>query len=217
MANKKIVGISATVVVLGTVLVTMGNGCSGQFGAFEVLPGLADQGSNSATDTGSLDSEVIPGAKTVSLVYANQILDQLTSCAGVLSPSDSTVKMFEEKKGAVSTYGTADSVNPAMMMAVISIAGEVCNDLINQEIQSGGRIFKDMNLSGNALPADGVLRGAISRLALSCWNRHEENDEQTAMLDMIYNSIGNSENGAGRKSALMVCTSMLSSLDSLLN
>lgn len=214
MANKKIIGIGSAIVILGTILVTLGNGCSGQMGGFEALQDLSNGGNSSST---SLDSDVIPGAKTVSMVYSNQVLDQLSSCVGVVNPSDASRKMFQEKKGSISTYGTADSMNPAMMMGIISIAGEVCNDLINQEITGGGRIFKDIDLKASSLPTDASLRNAISRLALSCWNRNEENTEQQILLDMVYNNVTASEQGASRKSALMVCTSMLSSLDSLLN
>lgn len=224
MANKKMIGIWGTIVILGSILVTLGNGCNGRMGGFEALGtslvGGSSGGSSSGTSgtlSGDLSSDIIPGAKTVSLVYSNQVLEQLSTCSGVQSVSDATVRMFEAKKGAISTYGTADTVNSAMMMAVISIAGEVCNDLINQEISAGGRIFSDVNLAANALPTDAALKGAVSRLALSCWNRRETSQEQQVILDMVYKTIGSADAGAARKSALMVCTSMLSSLDSLLN
>lgn len=219
MASKKIKIIWGVVISVAAIQVTLGNGCSGPLTGFDASSTSA--GTNADTSGGTVapssSYEVIPGAKTVSLLYANQILDQMTACVGVTSPSDATIKMFTDKKGAVSTYGTPDSMNPAMMMSVISIAGEVCNDLINQEIAAGSRIFKGVDLKSNQLPADGDLRAGITRLALSCWNRQEDNEEQRVLLDLIYQNVANGEQSAARKSALLACTSVLSSLDSLLN
>lgn len=213
--TRKSVNVISLIISVGTIVAVMGNGCSGDFKANQW-----NEASTVNPDTGnspSSDMEIIPGTKTVSVLYANQALDQLASCAGVVKPSDATVKMYESKKGAISVYGVANTVNAAMMMSVISVAGEVCNDLIQQEITSGTRIFKDINLSDSTLAADSLLTAAAQRLALSCWSRPMDSQERQIVMDLVYQNVTANEAQASKKSALLMCTSMLSSLDSLLN
>lgn len=215
MNKRKILAIASVVTTVGSILVFVGNGCSGQFQVSEQA-----SSTNSAVDatanTNSNLVDFIPGTKTVSVVYAQQALDQLSACAGVQTPSDDTQRMYESKKGQISVYGSAETITSPMMMAVISISGELCNDLINQEKKGAPRIFKGWDLNSTSIPANGVVTDSISRLALSCWQRRENSGEQNAVLDAAY-SVTNGEPMAAAKTALMICTTMLSSLNSLLN
>lgn len=215
--NKRIV-MFAVIAVVGGATLSIGNGCSQQY----ALRGLAsdstaDSTQSPATSTGSSDIEVIPGARTVSLVYSKQVLDQLSSCTGVALPSDKTNAMYEQKQGAISVYGYVNTVTSPMMMAVTSIAGEVCNDLINQESMSGRRLFVGYDFNASALPNNSQIADSVSRLALSCWQRNETDLEREILLDLVNSSVAANEPMGGRKAALLTCTAMLSSLDSLLN
>ncbi len=206
--------------VLGALLITQGIACSPGFNmkTEEVISDISVSPSVLTTASGNRnDIKVIPGTKTVSLVYSKQVLDQMTACLGVKTPSDQTIAMYGQKKGAISTYGTANTITSPMMMAVVSIAGEVCNDLLNQESTGPLRLFKDFNFQSTNLPDNGALRSAISRLSLSCWQRPVEAAETELLVDLAFKSVKNGEAKASRKSALLLCTSMLSSLDSLLN
>jgi hypothetical protein len=191
-------------------LVTIGNGCSGNFKSIESV-GVIDAASTEAlSSTGDGPFPIIPGAKTVSSVYSKQVLDQLMNCAGVKKVSDKTISMYESKKGAVSTLGSPETITSPMIMAVTSISGEICNDLINQEV-SAPRIFVGIDLASTRLPAAADAKDAIRRLALSCWQRRETTNELQTVIDLA-NSGSNS-----RTSALLMCTAMLSSLDAILN
>ena len=214
--NKRIILVSAGLFIVGATL-SIGNGCSKQYlsksgsiidAASSVLPASSAPGS---------DVEVLPGARTASLVYSKQVLDQLSSCAGLASPSDKTIAMYQTKQGAISTYGYVNTVTSPMMMAVTSIAGEICNDLVAQEVTNGPRLFVGYNFRDAVLPNSTQLSDSISRIALSCWQRRENESEKQVLLDMITSSVGVAEPMGGQKSALMICTAMLSSLDSLLN
>lgn len=220
MNKRKLMAILYILGSLACVLIVVGNGCGGQFQIDQSALGLKSA-SNSSTGSASggagQTEEVIPGTKTVSVVYAKQVLDQLSTCAGVSTPSDSTLNVYESKKGAVSVYGTADTITSPMMMAIMSISGEICNDLINQEkdlVQK--RIFKGWDLKSNTLPSSGLMNDAVTRLALSCWQRPENSGERQEIQDAVY-SVSNGESQAANKAALILCTSMLSSLNSLLN
>lgn len=206
-------------------LVTQGQGCSGQVASNSMLSSAGTSGNNTGTTSTGLgvepvpsdDIPVLPNSKTVSIVYSKQILEQMSTCLGV-KPTDRTIAMYDNKKGAISVYGTANTVTSPMMMAILSISGEICQDLILQEAtMAAKRIFKDIDLNANVLPTDALLKNAISRLALSCWQRKETAADVQSLSDMVAQSVAATESQAGRKAALMVCTSMLSSLDALTN
>ena len=204
-------------ILVGGVILSVGSGCSKSFST-NFSTGT-DPASNTAAGGGSgnTDAPVIPGARTVSIVYSKQVVDQLASCSGVASPSGTTLAMYEQKKGSISTYGTSATVTAPMMVAVISIAGEISNDLINQEIASGQRIFVGFNMDANSLPNQSQISDAVTRLSLSCWQRKPTNEEMQTLVDMVNTSIGANEVMATKKAALMLSTSMLSSLDALMN
>lgn len=217
--KKRFIRVVQAVVSIAVVLVVFGNGCSE--GGFYALDSKSS-GANGALGIdaqckSSTDIDVIPGAKTVSLVGSNQVLQHLSNCVGLAVPSDKTVAVYEAKKGSISTYGAANSITPPMMMAIASIAGEVCSDIIDQEVASGLRIFKDVNLSASSLPSNAVLSSVIGNMALSCWGGNESSEERNVILDMVNSSVGTAEADASRKAALLVCTSMLSSVKALLN
>lgn len=209
------------IVIIGGLVLSIGNGCSQSLNSassgVSANNGATDNSGSAQSDSASTDIPIINGAKTVSIAYSKQIVDQLSSCVGLAQPSDATLAMYEQKKGAVSTYGYANTVTSPMMMAVTSIAGEICNDLINQEVKTGARIFSGFDMSSNNLPNTSLISDSISRMALSCWQRRETSVERELVLNMVQASVVATENSAARKSALLVCTSMLSSLDSLLN
>lgn len=213
--NKRLV-IFTVIAVVGIATLSIGNGCSQQYATRAISSDLASA-ATPATSTGSSNIDVIPGARTVSLVYSKQVLDQLSSCTGVALPSDKTTAMYEQKQGAVSMYGYVNTVTSPMMMAVTSIAGEVCNDLINQEAATGRRLFVGFDFMASALPNNAQLADSVSRMALSCWQRNETNLEREVLLDLVNSTVASNEALGGRKSALLICTAMLSSLDSLLN
>lgn len=220
MKAKKIGILVASATGLVALLVTVGNGCSNR-GNFETnmsSTAAAGGGTNGSSGT-TTDPDYIPGAKTVSVVYAKQALDQLTSCAGVISPSDSTLSIYNAKKSSISAYGDANSVTAPMMMAIANISGEICNDLINQETNGAQNVFAGWNLSATSstMPSDNSVVDSLSKLATSCWQLKApiSLSEQQAVLDLV-NTVPAGA-GAGRQKALLLCTATLSSLKSLLN
>lgn len=217
MKVKRIVRILQTAVVLVCALVVFGNGCAE--GGFYPAGDTMDQSSQlagSCKDPNEID--VIPGAKTASVVGSTQIVHHLASCTGLEVISELTEKVYTDKVGSVSTYGAVNTLTPPMMMAVHSIAGEVCNDVIDQEIARGTRIFSGWDLAASSLPSDSQLASAAQNMALSCWQDYDlTSDERNIILGAVVDSVGANEANASRKAAVIICTSMLSSLNALLN
>jgi len=216
MRSKKVISLFIVIFSLSSVLVTIGNGCSQSVTNIAHELSLGSQSTLSIVDSAaeSTDIEVIPGAPTVSIVNTKQIVEQLSSCVGLETVSESTLAMYEQKKGAVSITGVANTVTAPMTLAILSVAGEVCNDLITKEVMQS-RFFTSWNLAGNNIPSDSVIADSLTKFALSCWQKKESIDEQKALLEMISTSIVNGEDKAARKSALMLCTAVLSSLDAI--
>lgn len=225
MKTKHIKIIIGSAVALTALLITVGNGCSKR----AELTNMSST-SNSAANvfdpdgqntSSSVSNDIIPGAKTASVVYAKQALDQLTSCAGVRKPSDDTIRMYNSKEGSISAVGDFNSVTAPMLVAVTNISGEICDDLIDQEVadQAGGRsprIFQGFNMTSTALPSQADVDQAIARLAQSCWQKQESVAERDQIRDML-TSIPAGSTLAQRRQALLLCTAVLSSLKSLTN
>ncbi len=204
-------------VLTGGVILSVGNGCSKSFSTGSSAGSSTNNTAGAAMGGGNSDIPIIEGARTVSIVYSKQVVDQLSSCSGLASPSGATMNMYEQKKGSISTYGTANTVTGPAMMAITSIAGEICNDLINQEIANGARLFVGFDMAANAAPNTSLVADAITRMSLSCWQRRESSGEKQTITELINSSVGATEANGTRKAALMICTSMLSSLSALLN
>lgn len=192
--------------------VVIGHGCS-------EFKGNSDGSSSSATSLLSSELEIIPkeDTKTVSLVYSNQVLDNFVSCTGIGKASDRTISVYNEKKGAISEFGIVTSLTAPMMMAVMGIAGEVCTDLIDSEAMSSSpRIFVGFDFTSSSIPSSSLISDSARRLARSCWQRNENSTELKTLLDGINAALSSSSStGKTRKAALLLCTSILSSLEGL--
>jgi hypothetical protein len=218
--------ISAIALSLVVYIIAMGQGCSKSAPSSPVASSSSSTAVTSTSGGSVLGIEplqpdptaIVPMEKTVGVGYAQQVLDQYSSCLGV-RPSDRTVATYEAKKGAISTFGTHDTVTPPMLMALTNIAGELCQDLINQEspATANKRIFKNIDLMANATPATTALRESISRLAIACWQRRETASEAQALTELVSETVGANEAHAARKATLAVCTAILSSLQGYLN
>ena len=205
--------VSLSIFFTTAVLAYVGNGCSrSNSGA------VRNSSSTSGTNSTPIDEEgFIAGARTVSVAASSQIVDHLSACSGLALPSDKTLAVYALKKGAISTYGSAKSITGPMMMAITSIAGEICNDLILQDISLGARLFTGFALAGNVVPNNSQITDSITKFAVSCWQRNVSDPERLILTDMVQTSVGVNETLAGRKAALLICTAMLSSLNAIKN
>ncbi len=162
------------------------------------------------------EAVVYPNTKTAAMVYGNQILDHLLACAGVASPSDGTLTVWRAKKGSISETGAYDSITAPMLMAVTSIAGEVCNDLVEIEAAVGGdqrRIFNIVDFDSDRLSAG--FDESLRKLARSCWLREETDEEKSFVMNGMSQYFTPAA-GVNKKAALSLCTQVLASLDTLL-
>ncbi len=209
MRQRILIRIGAVLFSGALLIVGMGQGCG-------KLTAISDSGDSAANSSGSSsdDPSIIPNTQTLALVYGKQVLDQFSNCIGAGIPTDRAIGMYEAKKGTISETGYATTVTAPMLMAVVSIAAEVCQDLIEQE-KLAPRIFIGFDWSSNMLPADGSMQDAVRRIARSCWSRDEEQEEADLVLGNIKASYPAASVNQSQEAALFMCTSMLSSLDAI--
>lgn len=156
------------------------------------------------------DYDVLPGERTVSIAYGQQMLDSFLSCTGVEQASQRTLDEFASRNQSLSEYGSLTDVSAAQMMATAAVAAEVCQDLIIRErglaSVTDRYIFRDADLGGAGL-LQSEIESAVELLALSCWQRPSLDVEEVEIANAVLQMNTSSENGA-----LGLCTAMLSSL-----
>ena len=226
--NKKIKIISGFLLVSAAVLVAVGNGCSKRF---DFSSNSSSSSSNAALSV-TEPEDYIPGAKVASVVYAKQALNQLTSCVGLGIPSENTFRVYKSKEGSISANGESASLTAPMLLALANVSGEVCDDLIDQEIKSlndtatdptntltNPRFFIDWQLAANQKASPSSVNATISRFANTCWNKSIEQFELQQVEDLVNSVQVTTQAGeiAQRRQALLLCTAMLASLNTILN
>ena len=165
------------------------------------------------------DSTVIPGAKTTSLVYANQVLHNMLSVTRVQTPSPATLDFYEKNKINISEFGSANSLTAPMILAIMGLGTEVCNDLITQERDPSHsrNIFNAVNFSTSPQDIDeSTLSDVIRRMARSFWGRNETSEELSMIIDSIHEVIESPTTGLtdpeGAKGMMIyICGGMLTS------
>ncbi|MBK9039355.1 MAG: hypothetical protein IPL83_09375 [Bdellovibrionales bacterium] len=172
------------------------------------------QGSNTNGDL-----KIVTGARTVAVLHSGQVLKNMMSIAGIDVPSTATVAMYDLKKTTFSENGRANSMNAPIVMALASVGGEVCNDLIVQEKAKPAddrRIYSQVNFgSGPANFSNAGRADSIRRLARSFWGRNETDAElqilQSALAEAV--SAGGTAARDTEIVALYLCSAMIASLD----
>lgn len=189
--------------------ISLGQGCARPYQENHASSSSTPNNISATTPEYPINTDVA----TLGMVYNKQILDHLVSCSGVGAPSDETLATWNSKKGAVSIDGTILTITSPMLMAVTTIAGDVCRDLVEQE-KTTPRLFAGINWSSSSLPSDAILSDAIRGLALSCWKRSEDDNEKQILLDSVKGAFTESSIDSS-EALLFLCTSMLASLDTL--
>jgi hypothetical protein len=146
--------------VLG--LITIGTVLSGQ--ACSKFSGRG--ASYLETSTGMVE---VTSNATLKIANSEEILPSLISIAGTGAPSATTQSGYDSWKTLYSESGNANSVNSPMMLGILNLSGEVCNDLIKQELlmpMASRRVFTKVNTDATTGPRHCRLRSrAISFVA----------------------------------------------------
>ena len=215
----------SVIVGLGVATAFIGHGCSDFTGK-----SMSDGSSGGLLGNDNQDFEIIPGERTVSTVYAKQVLDNMTSCSGIGTPSVATVQEWSNRLGTISEYGYATTVSGPMMMGIVAIAGEICNDVLTNETPRPDLeriIFDGVDFTqGPSAVSPATVRLVITRLARSCWQREDDpvpgaggEASETDIIVDAYNDIvsaGGGDTPAQTRNAMLgLCTGMMASLSAI--
>lgn len=155
--------------------------------------------------------------KAVGVSYSENTFTSMQNQTGVVTPSNATRTAVTNQFTKLSETGKSDSVTAPMWVSITTVAGELCNDLVNQEraLTTGRRFFGSVDFARapNALTAS-AKDDVIRRLARSFWARNETAQEKTLIQQAFDSSFSSSTTVADTQSGMMfLCTAMLSSLD----
>lgn len=213
---KKLVRHAFVLASLAGITLMIGHGCSGFQSATGFGSTALSLGSTGGTGGGP-GFVAKPGVPTASVVYAKSALDSMVACTGIESPSEATLLEYEKRKGSFTEYGYATEVTAPMIMAVTSMAGEVCRDLVKKEkamSSDARRVFKSFNFAqGPAALASGDIADATRRLARLCWSRDESQEEMQIFDSEIKSAYTGTLATDTEKAALALCTGVLGSLE----
>lgn len=216
MAKNKV--IMAIVVMTGG-LVVVGNGCSRFLSS--------DNGSDSddyayrgetVSDPNATDGNihVILGAPTTSTIYSKAALQSKEFQLGIKA-STRTEATYITSRGTIASKGDVTTFTPPMGMAITTIVADVCDDLINNQanLPPEQQFFRYFDLSAAGRPSLAAMDYSIRAFSLAVWDRQPDNTELQILNDLIADAIPVNEVSGQRKSALMLCTTMNSTTESI--
>lgn len=220
--TKRWLHILSAIFIVSAATAIIGHGC-GKIGDSSSTGSSSSASGDVAFDPVT-DFDPLINTRTVSTVYASQVLSNFVSCTQIGVESATTRGVWETSKGSLSDFGFATQISPAMMMAIASVAGEVCNDLITQEkalAPNQRNVFNtfDFSATPSRLPNAGDLDEASLRLSLLCWARPQNDilEDQKIIIEEIQSALAGVPVSSREvtNAALMLCTGMLSSLSAI--
>ncbi len=174
-------------------------------------------GGTVAANSTNGDIVAIPNTKTASVQRASRVLDNMVSCLGTGQPSNAARDVWNDNKGTISEEGLANSMTQPMAKTLVSVAAEVCDDLLDRErgaAPADRKIFIEADLDSGGL-SNANLRTASKRIARSCWGRNATADELAMIVSAVEDAFEGENDDANltRKKMIYMCTSMTASFD----
>jgi hypothetical protein len=169
-----------------------------------------------------IDRPLLPAG----VVRYDSMLTNFETKLGV-TKSAQTSSVFTNNVSSLPVNGTLSEINAGMWMAVVAIAGNVCNDLLNQESSRASaqrKFFQEINFTGTndlSVIRDGLpLRELIlRRITLAAWGRPADSDErahfQTALASPAFTNLSSLPAADTRAALLVMCTGALASYQSI--
>ncbi len=179
---------------------------------------------DASCDTTGLSSyEAVP-VETFAVLNQNQVLKSMISCTGLTNVDNATRNLYEGSKNSFSLEGEAESVGAPMWMAITSLAGEVCDDLVAQEAGQSAdqrRIFSAIDFSQGPANINALQVASVTaNMARSCWGRDASSKEREIINTAFFGdpADNNDDTFSGnntqetRRAATFLCAGILASL-----
>lgn len=183
--------------------------------SFNCSPALFESKKGGSSGSAELFSVFEETNAPITLLTAEQTYQSMLNVTGQSAPVARVE--YVARFGSMSSTPTLTNINPPLLLAASSLAGEVCNTAITTEMNATAprRLFASINFA--AAPDQGAFQGSVAAMAEAFWGRRI-NGEELAHLNSYYAEMttGATANAAlTRAVALGACAAMLSSFDSL--
>lgn len=169
--------------------------------------------------TGNLDEDIKP----VTVAYSENTLPTMQAQTGLTTVSARTLTAKNLAIAKITETGKVDTLNAPGLMAVTNLAGEVCLDLLTEEMAKAAanrRFFNqvDFTKAPATLTADNKA-DLVRRMSRNFFGRNETMAEKTLILSSLDATIADTRrtgvaDGVDTQDVMIyACTAMLSSLD----
>lgn len=228
--NKKILGITTTVVLLAGVLFTFthcgmptGKSISSGFGDGASYPSDANHstGINDSPIPETAEGQLVQQTVDVGLKGFEQILATMASLTGVDQSNGNVQRLYDDISTQLPTSNSIKNFTASSQVAILKLASEFCNE-VTRSSSLRGAIWPSTNFSQRAADAYNVQRRElfIEESIANFFPQYEESDseyldygQETESLILDLMSTSDNSTTTTRNIAFGVCTTLLSSLE----
>lgn len=200
--------------IIGTVFITAITGC-GQRGV-QVSEFSSERGYCQDADCtdGPIQAQSVP---TVAVLSASQVLRSWESCLGVTASATAVNRFNANARTIFPAEGDAKAATGPVMLQAMTLAGDLCTTLIQQEAALSAadrKFFNSVDLGSRENPfTRDVVTDVVARFSRACYGRRpasEDTDESyRAMIEL--GAVTNDGNNKARTLATMLCTGLMAS------
>jgi hypothetical protein len=203
----------AVLSLVGVVLAVTGFNCSPSK--------MYSMGSSSNESSSVSKSEDLPYA----LLNADQALSSMLNVTGQAMPSTGVRNEFNIRNAAFAVNSYLSSINAPMLLSATSLAGEVCNSLVNSERAAGATraFFKGVNFTaGPNQITDATFQNVLNLFSQKVWARALTEEEASLFSqyrgDYVTALPAPERSQATKTTAfyMSICSAFLSSFDALI-
>ncbi|MBY0315929.1 MAG: hypothetical protein K2Q26_10440 [Bdellovibrionales bacterium] len=160
----------------------------------------------------------VVATKADAIISQRQVLPNFKSCLQL--PED---KITNDTRLAVSNAmssfsltGSAETISAPMLMAFVKVAGELCDDVVSNELNTNQRrFFQGFNIGGTTNTQPFNIQSTIQKFANGCWGRAATTDEINVIIDSLtsvgYYNSATLATSTSKNTAIYLCTTMLAS------
>jgi hypothetical protein len=164
----------------------------------------------------------------IALLSAEQTLSSMMKVTNTNTASQATLNEYNTRYGALAAGNDLNMANGPLMLGSTSLAGEICNNMVTQEMAIPIAMATTRNFYGSVDFTKGVTSLtdtnysiAIRAMARSFWGRAETTDELASLMTFKQEFIDAlaanvRTQGASTKNLITAtCAGMLSSVDAI--
>jgi hypothetical protein len=208
-------------VPISLLLLVTFNNCSGEFSASRDIASTSQASQQSSDSLSQASTSSLPFA----LLSVDQTLSSMLNVTNNAAPSTAILNEYNNRYGALAAGNDLGMVNSPLLLSTTSLAGEVCNSLVQNEknmMASARSFFPNINFAAGINSVDSAsYELSIRALARSAWGRNEtqaELDTFTQFKTDFTSALATSAQSQSSSTSSLItatCAAVLSSFDAI--